>query len=102
VKKRAAPRDPPGSSGPPRCRGEIVGVGADERSSYLIVTTKARPGSQPPRQALPVPTSKRRHYERALVYLAASVGLMLLGPGRYAFVAMLFKRRDGLVEEKKE
>jgi len=49
-----------------------------------------------------VPTSKRRHYERALVYLAASVGLMLLGPGRYAFVAMLFKRRDGLVEEKKE
>jgi hypothetical protein len=49
-----------------------------------------------------VPTSNTRHYERALVYLAVSVGLMLLGPGRYAFVARLFKRRDGVVEEKKE
>jgi hypothetical protein len=50
-----------------------------------------------------VPTSNTRLYERALVYLAASVGLMLLvGPGRYACDAMLFKRRDWVVEEKKE
>jgi len=28
-----------------------------------------------------VPTSNTRLYERALVYLAVSVGLMLLGPG---------------------
>ena len=41
-------------------------------------------------------------YERALVYLAVSVGLMLLGPGRFALDAMLMKRRDWVAEEKKE
>jgi uncharacterized membrane protein YphA (DoxX/SURF4 family) len=41
-------------------------------------------------------------YERALVYLAVSLGLMVLGPGRFAFDTMLFKKRDRVVEEKKE
>jgi putative oxidoreductase len=41
-------------------------------------------------------------YERALVYLAVSVGLMVLGPGRFAFDAMLFKRKDRVAEEKRE
>ena len=41
-------------------------------------------------------------YERALVYLAVSVGLMVLGPGRFSLDAMLLKSRDWVVEEKKE
>jgi putative oxidoreductase len=41
-------------------------------------------------------------YERAPVYLAMSVGLMVLGSGRFAFDTMLFRRRDWVAEEKKE
>ncbi len=41
-------------------------------------------------------------YERALVYLAVSVAVMLVGPGRFALDAMLFKGTDWVAEEKKE
>ena len=41
-------------------------------------------------------------YERALFYLAASVGLLVLGPGRYALDATLLRKRDWVAEEKRE
>ncbi len=41
-------------------------------------------------------------HERALIYLAVSVAMMLIGPGRFSLDAMLFKRRDWAAEEKKE
>jgi len=41
-------------------------------------------------------------YERALVYLAISIAVMLVGPGRFALDTMLFKKRDWVVEEKRE
>jgi putative oxidoreductase len=41
-------------------------------------------------------------YERALVSLAVSFAVLLIGPGRFALDAMLFRTRDWVAEEKKD
>ena len=48
------------------------------------------------------PDGDRTPKERAIVYLAVSFGVMLLGPGRYSQDTMFFGRRDWVAEEKKE
>ena len=49
-----------------------------------------------------IPAGNGPSYEKALVYLAVSVAVMLIGPGRFSLDGMLFKRRDWVAEEKKE
>ena len=56
------------------------------------------PGKEPQLYETPLPAGNGPSCERALLYLAVSVGVL----GRYALDVILFKKRDRVAEEKRE